>query len=238
MTPHINRLTKFKQWILRLFFILKNLLLTALIVSLLSVIVFKYLPVYYTPQMCADLLKQAWHGQRPHIEHAWKPMSEMSQNCIQAVVASEDYLFVVHKGFDFDNENIRLNRGARALYRQHNTISEQTACNVFLWHREGYIRNGLEMYFTILLEWIWGKERILEVYLNTTRIGKGIYGVESASQQYYAHAADSVTATEAAGIAACLVNPEHLNPAQPSVYLLRRQAKILGIMEDMIIIKF
>lgn len=150
---------------------------------------------------------------------------------IQAVVASEDNRFRDHHGFDMQaikkaadyNKKHRRKRGA-------STISQQVAKNVFLWPARTWIRKGFEVYFTFLIETIWSKKRIMVVYLNVIETGNGIYGVEAASRKYFNKPALKLTRGESALIAACLPNPRKRNPARPTPYLLRRQAKIMDLM--------
>ena len=117
------------------------------------------------------------------------------------------------------------------------TISQQTAKNVFLWPGRTYLRKGIEAYFTVLIEWIWGKERIMEVYLNSIEMGDGIYGAEAVAQAHFKKPAYKLTKAEAALIAATLPNPRKFNSAKPSPYMLKRQTKIMSLMEKLLKIK-
>ena len=171
---------------------------------------------------------------KPNVEHQWIALKKISPHLIQAVLASEDYLFLLHKGFDSNNENPKMNQSVRILYRENKTISQQTARAVFLFSGDSYCNKLLESYFTILIELVWGKERIMEVYLNSIEMGDRLFGAEATSQAYYAISAEDLSAFEAAGIAACLVNPKELNPCEPNTYILRRQTKIKSIMDDML----
>ena len=114
------------------------------------------------------------------------------------------------------------------------TISQQTAKNVFLWPGKSYLRKGIEVYFTFLIEWIWGKERIMEVYLNSIEMGEGIYGAEAVAEAHFGKHAYQLTKSEAALIAATLPNPRKFNSAKPSPYMLKRQAKIISLMGKLI----
>ena len=155
----------------------------------------------------------------------------MSPALIQAVIASEDNLFCEHKGFDWQE--------MKKMYAQHqekgkkirgcSTISQQTAKNVFTWGTSTWARKIFEAYFTFLIEKIWGKERILEVYLNVAEMGKGIYGAEAAALEYYGcHAAD-LNRSQSIAIAVCLPNPIRFNPRVKSSYLSERQAQIRSL---------
>lgn len=143
------------------------------------------------------------------LKRTYKSMKEISPYAKLAVISSEDQLFPDHDGFDFKSieKAMKHNQKSKSL-RGASTISQQVAKNVFLWQGGGFFRKGLEVYFTFMIEWIWGKKRILEMYLNVSEMGKGIYGIEAASQNYYGHAARSLNRTEAAKIAACLPNPK------------------------------
>lgn len=135
---------------------------------------------------------------------------EISPNIKLAVIASEDQIYPDHSGFDWKNikKAMEYNEKKPGRIRGASTISQQVAKNVFLWQGRDWLRKGLEMYFTKMIEWIWGKERILEVYLNVIEMGKGIFGAEAASQAYFKKPAKNLTRKEAAMIAACLPNPK------------------------------
>jgi monofunctional biosynthetic peptidoglycan transglycosylase len=184
--------------------------------------------------MFAKNAEQLFSAQKVHIRHQWKPLSEISPALIQAIIASEDYLFLIHNGFDANKENRSLNRGTLILYQDNPTISQQTAGNVFLLPGKNYLNTVLETYFTILIEFIWGKKRILEVYLNSIEMGNAIFGAEAISQKIFNKPARMLDNSESALIAACLISPDELNPSKPTSYILRRQAKIMGIMEEML----
>jgi monofunctional biosynthetic peptidoglycan transglycosylase len=136
--------------------------------------------------------------------------NEISRNIKLAVIASEDQVFPDHSGFDWKNikKAMEYNEKKPNRIRGASTISQQVAKNVFLWQGRGWIRKGLEVYFTQMIEWIWGKERILEVYVNVIEMGKGIYGAEAAAQAYFKKPARNLTKREASLIAACLPNPK------------------------------
>lgn len=205
----------------------RNLFLFFFLFSLLVVTVYKWVPVYFTPLMFI----RSSEASAPGRKHEWVPIEKISQAMVLAVVASEDNLFMTHKGFD--RKQIRkameeAEKGGRK--RGASTISQQTAKNVFLWPGKTYFRKGLEAYFTVLIELIWGKERIMEVYLNSIEMGNGIYGVEAASQTYFSKPAIQLGRSEAALIAASLPNPRKRNPAAPSDYMLQRHSEILSLM--------
>ena len=216
---------------------IRNTFLLLFVLSLLSVILGKYFPVYYTPYMFAKNVKQLVSGEKVHLSHRWKPLSEISPHLMQAVIASEDYTFLIHNGFDTDKSNMTIQRGARILYVENTTISQQTASNVFLFPGKSFLHQPFELYFTILIEFVWGKERILEVYLNSVEMGNAVFGAEAMAQTTFEIPARELDTAQSALIAACLINPTELDPNEPTTYLLRRQAKIMGIMDELRIIQ-
>ncbi len=218
---------------------IRNIFILFIFLSLFFVVLFKYVPVYYTPLMFIRVTEQWSDHKKAHIDHHWVSLSKISQNLVQAVVASEDNLFLAHNGFDFDQIEIaqkEANKGKKL--RGASTISQQTAKNVFLWPGRSYIRKGLEVYFTVLIEFIWGKERIMEVYLNSVEMGDGIYGAEAVALRHFNKHADKLTANEAALIAASLPNPIKFNSSKPSSYMRKRQAKIVSLMGKIIKVDF
>lgn len=179
--------------------------------------------------------------QRPSkVERQWVNIDEISPNIIQAVVASEDNLFLSHSGFDFEQIKIAIEESKRKNkpMRGASTISQQTAKNVFLWNGRSYLRKGLEVWYTFLIETFWSKERIMEVYLNVIEYGDGIYGIEAASQHYFNRSAKKLTKHQSALIAAALPNPLKRNPAHPTKYLNRRANKIMRLMNNIGPVKF
>jgi monofunctional biosynthetic peptidoglycan transglycosylase len=143
------------------------------------------------------------------LQRDYVDINNMSPNIKLAVMSAEDQIFPDHNGFDFKSieKAMKHNRKSKSL-RGASTISQQVAKNVFLWQHGGYLRKGLEVYFTFMIEKIWGKKRILEMYLNIAEMGEGIFGVEAASKKYFNKPAKTLTRTEAAMIAACLPNPK------------------------------
>ncbi|MFM7431297.1 MAG: monofunctional biosynthetic peptidoglycan transglycosylase [Flammeovirgaceae bacterium] len=159
---------------------------------------------------------------------------EMSPNIKLAVMASEDQLFPDHNGFDVESIKKAWSEKnkKRKRVRGASTISQQVAKNVFLWQGRSWVRKGLEVYFTFMIELIWGKERILEVYLNVAEMGKGIFGVEAASRNYFKKPAKKLSRAEAAMIAACLPNPKKFRVQPPSNYISRRYPQIMVQMNN------
>lgn len=206
----------------------RRILLGLFLGTLLPVLVLRWLP----PPASAFML-QAWFASllQPGeftLEYRWKPWNEISVHAAAAVVASEDQLFMQHHGFDFKSMRHALhsNRKGRPL-RGASTITQQTAKNLFLHAGKSFWRKGLEAYFTVLLEALWPKRRILEMYLNVAQFGKGIYGIGAASQHFFHKDASRLMPTEAALLAAVLPNPLVLRADRPSAYVLRRRQWIL-----------
>jgi len=162
----------------------------------------------------------------------WK---KISYNAKLSVIASEDQVFPDHNGFDWKSIKKAMAYNKRKPNRIHgaSTISQQVAKNVFLWQGRGWIRKGLEAYFTFMIELIWGKKRILEVYLNVIEMGKGIYGIEAASQSYFNKPATSLTRAEAATIASCLPNPKNYTVKPLSNYVASRRQRVMQQMNNL-----
>ena len=196
-------------------------------VSILLVIIFKFVPVPFTPLMITRAFEQKFAGKEMTCSHDWVPIENISVNMQKAVIASEDGTFLKHNGFDFTamKKALKNNEKGRKI-KGGSTISQQTAKNVFLWQGRSYIRKGFEAYFTFLIELIWGKERIMEIYLNSIEMGDGVYGVEAASQHWYRKSASNLTVQQAAGIAAILPNPRKFKATDSSSYINNRKSKI------------
>jgi len=160
---------------------------------------------------------------------------ELSANIKLAVMASEDQVFPDHDGFDWKsiNKAMKHNEKKPTRVKGASTISQQTAKNVFLWQGRSWVRKGFEMYFTKMIEWIWGKKRILEVYLNVIEMGRGIYGSEAAAQAYFGKPASKLTRKEAAMIAACLPNPKKYTVKPLSRYVAVRNGWVLRQMQSL-----
>ena len=216
----------------------RNILLFLFISSILAVVAYKFIPVYYTPLMLTRLYDQYKSGKPFKLEHTWVPLSKIAQPLVQAVVASEDNLFLDHNGFDIEQiQKARDEAEKGKRVRGASTISQQTAKNVFLLPTKSYIRKGIEVYFTLLIEWIWGKERIMEVYLNSIEMGDGIYGAEAVAKVHFKKQAYQLTREEAALVAASLPNPRKFNSGKPSPYMLKRQGQILSLMGKLLKIR-
>ena len=197
------------------------------IISFSVVLLFKFVPVPFTPLMGIRALEHNSAGKDMVCSHDWVPIDEISLNLQKAVIASEDGRFLEHSGFDFEamQKAFKNNQKGKRL-KGGSTISQQTAKNVFLWQGRSYVRKGLEAYYTVLIELIWGKKRIMEVYLNSIEMGDGVYGAEAAAKHWYRKDAASLTRYEAAGIAAILPNPRKYKASNSSSYINRRKARI------------
>lgn len=199
-----------------------------LVLSVLSVILFRWVPVPVTPLMLIRCVQQKAEGKDMRLKKDWVAFDEISPHLQLAVVCSEDQNFLKHNGFDFEaiekamehNETHKRKRGA-------STISQQTAKNVFLWPGRSWIRKGFEVYFTFLIELFWSKERIMHVYLNVIEMGDGVYGAEAAAQQFFKKHAADLHRSEAALIASVLPNPRKWSPDRPTAYIRSRQAWVL-----------
>lgn len=191
-------------------------LLGLFLFSILIVFVYKWLPVPLTPLMVIRAVEQKQDNNEFVLKHNWVPLEDISLNLQLAVICSEDQNFIRHKGFDLKaiEKAVENNKKGKRI-RGASTISQQTAKNVFLWPKRSWFRKGLETYFTFLIELIWSKERIMEVYLNSIEMGEGIYGAEAASQFWYKKQAKNLSVYEAASIAAILPSPlkYRANPA-------------------------
>ncbi len=178
----------------------------------------------------------AWraHDLSYRTDYEWVGLERIATTAAIAVIASEDQQFPFHAGFDLNSirESVRASERGRKL-RGASTISQQVAKNLFLWNGHSFVRKALEAWLTVLIETLWPKERILEIYLNIVEFGRGIYGVEAASHRFYRTSAARLTASEAALLAAVLPNPLRLRVDRPSAYVLGRRDWILGQMRDL-----
>ena len=210
---------------------LKKAFLWFLGLSVFSVLVFKWVPIPFTPLMITRVIENKLDGNDAIFSHDWVALEEISPNLQKAVIASEDGNFLKHNGFDFDamQKALKNNQKGRKI-KGGSTISQQTAKNVFLWQGRSYIRKALEAYFTVLIEIIWGKERIMEVYLNSIEMGNGVYGAQEAARHWYSTTAKELTKKQAAGIAAILPNPRKYKASNSSAYINKRKERIVRVM--------
>jgi len=209
----------------RLPFIALRFFIYFFVISVVWVFVLRFVPVWITPFMIFRKIEAFKADEETKIYSDWESYDNISKEAALAVVASEDQNFPHHWGFDFDEIYDAMTE-KRKRVRGASTISQQVAKNVFLWHGRSFIRKGLEAYFTILIEIIWDKERILEVYLNVAEMGKMTFGVEAASLRYYKKSAKNLTRLEAARIAAVLPNPLRFSIKNPSSYVMKRSTQI------------
>ena len=211
---------------LRLFW---KLCLVLFLMSVLWVMAYRWLDPPVTLHMLSKRSEPSPKTEKVEvINYRFVELEEMSVQLPLAVIASEDQLFLVHSGFDFKAIKLAFQRNMSSKKTMGgSTISQQVAKNVFLWHGRSYIRKGIEMYFTFLIELLWGKERIMEVYLNIAEMGDHVFGVHAASQKYFKTTPDKLGRQQAALLAAVLPNPIRYSAARPSGYTLRRRRNIV-----------
>jgi len=211
--PNYRRPSKKKGGIVRF---LLRLIIWLFILSIGYVVILRFVPPPITATMVGDLI--AGRG----VDKDWMGLSEMDRDMVRAAIAAEDSKFCQHSGFDWDAIQDAAKRNASGgRIRGGSTISQQTAKNVFLWQGGGYARKGMEAYFTFLIEHIWGKRRIMEVYLNVAETGIGTYGANAGSLRYFDHDASAMSATEAARIAAVLPLPKQRGAIAPQGFTRR-----------------
>ena len=200
--------------------------------SIGAVVLYRWVPVYVTPLMVIRSVQQVKNGESLRLRHHWVPLDEMSKYMPVAVIASEDQRFMEHHGFDYEAIEKAIDEKRKGKrQRGGSTISQQTAKNVFLWPGHSWVRKGLEAYFTFLMELIWSKQRIMEVYLNSIEMGDGIYGAEAVAQWHFGCTAAQLTRANCALIAATLPNPIRFSSKTPSNYMLKRQTWIMRQMK-------
>ena len=200
------------------------------IISVSIVIVLKWVPVYITPLMVVRSIEH-FNDDTYHIYKTWRPLERISPNIGCAVMAGEDNRFLTHSGFDLKEINKALDAKKRGRkLRGASTISQQTAKNVFLIPSRSWVRKGFEAYYTCLIELIWGKRRIMEVYLNVAEMGRGLFGAEAAAERLFHTRASGLSERQAALIAATLPSPIKRHANSPSTYLSKRAYQIQRIM--------
>ena len=188
---------------------------------IIVVAIYRFVP----PPVTFLMVQRVFEGHG--LERRWVPMRRISPNLVRAVIAAEDARFCDHRGFDLEAiEKAMAANAAGKKLRGGSTISQQTAKNVFLWEGRSYLRKGLEAYFTVLIEAVWGKHRIMEVYLNSVEWGPGIYGAEAASQRIFKKPARDLTTTQASRLAAILPSPLKWKAARPGPYVAKRSRRI------------
>ncbi|CAN5514459.1 monofunctional biosynthetic peptidoglycan transglycosylase [soil metagenome] len=205
--------------------LVRNILLALFILlvagPVLTVIVYRFVPPPATPLMVIRALEgKGWN-------HHWRSINDVSPTLPRALIAAEDARFCDHHGFDVEAlQKAYANNEKGGRIRGGSTISQQTAKNVFLWPGRSYVRKGLEAYFTVLIETLWGKKRIMEVYLNSIEYGPGIYGAEAASQAYFKVGADRLTPLQSSRLAAILPSPLKWKAVNPGRYVKKRSSRI------------
>ena len=197
------------------------------VASLLLVTAFRWIPIRFTPLM----LKRAVQNKEIHARQNWVKLEQVSPALIQAVIAAEDNRFCEHRGFDWTEMGKMMDdhKEKGKKIRGCSTISQQTAKNVFTFGSRTWARKALESYWTVLIEKIWGKRRIMEVYLNVAETGPGLYGMEAAALHYYGVHAKDLDKKQACAIAACLPAPLQRAPDSPTNFLLKRQRQIAAL---------
>jgi len=208
------------------YWLLVRIPLWFVIISVALVTIFKWVPVYYTPLMAVRAFQYDFGFRRE-----WTPLEKVSPEMIKAVIASEDNRFATHKGFDWIEVRKmvgdHVSKGKKL--RGCSTISQQTAKNVFTFGTSTIVRKGFEAWWTVLIELIWGKERIMEVYLNIAETGPGMYGVQAAAEYYYKVDAAKLNRSQAASIAMCLPSPLRFKPTGSTNYLNKRRNAIVTL---------
>ena len=202
--------------------------------TILAVVALRFLPVYVTPLMVIRLAQQVGEGRELRMSHQWVPRREISNDLPVAVIASEDANFMTHHGFDYKAIEHAAERNRKHPEKRKlgaSTISQQTAKNVFLWPGRSWTRKGFEVYFTALIELLWSKQRIMEVYLNSIEMGDGIYGAEAVAEAHFGTDAKHLSRSQCALIAATLPNPRRFSSKTPSAYMQKRQNRILKEMK-------
>ena len=214
------------------FKILLRVLLGFVIISFVSTLIFRFVPIPVTPLMIIRYFEM----EEGKIDKDWKSLEEIGKNMPLAVVTAEDQKFAEHFGFDMEaiEKAMKYNEKHKGKkVKGASTISQQTAKNVFLWPGRSWIRKGLEVYFTFVIEICWSKERIIEVYLNVIEMGPGVYGAEAAAQYYFNKSSSKLTKKEAATIAAILPNPIRWSASRPTPYIIKKRNWIVRHMKYM-----
>ncbi len=206
--------------------LVKLVLVVVFVIPLVWVAIGRLVPPPVTPLMLIRL------PEGNGLDYRWRPISRISPALVQAAVAAEDSRFCEHHGFDYRaiEKAMAHNERRPNRIRGGSTISQQTAKNVFLWQGRSYLRKGMEAYFTVLTEGLWGKRRIMETYLNVVEWGPGIYGAEAAAQRYFGTDAAHLSNVQASRLAAILPNPRKWSADEPGVYVQRRSRRIGGAM--------
>ena len=223
--PRKSKPSAKRPWHKRLLSALVKFVIGLFLLSVAIVFLYRFMPVPVTILQLTRCVEQFENDKPIRLKKDWVSLDEISNKLQLAVVCSEDQKFLNHNGFDVEaiEKAIEHNRKGKRV-RGASTISQQTAKNVFLWQGRTWVRKGLEVYFTGLIELIWTKQRIIEVYLNVIEMGDGIYGAEMASKIYFKKSASALTTVEAALLASILPNPRIYSATNPSSFVRGRQA--------------
>lgn len=218
----------------RFFKLIFKIFLWFFVVSVLWVLIYRFVPPPFTITMLSNSISNMGTDDPVIWKYDWEKLDNISVNMQKAVVAAEDQKFPEHFGFDTEAIEKALEKNEKGgKLRGGSTISQQTAKNAFLWQGRTWVRKGFEAYFTLLIEIIWGKKRILEVYLNIIELGNGVYGAEAAAQKYFGKSAAQLSPQQAASLAAVLPAPKRYSVTKPGPYVRKRQKWILRQMRNM-----
>jgi monofunctional biosynthetic peptidoglycan transglycosylase len=212
------------RWIFRF-------ILIAFFSSIIFTLIFRFVNPPFTPLMVIRSLEGMSNGEKIGINQEWVNLEDISPNLIKAVISAEDAKFFSHHGVDWEAVKKAKKRNEKLKGKKvygASTISMQCARNVFLWQGRNYIRKALEVYFTFLIEFFWGKKRILEIYLNVIEWGNGVYGIESASQKYFKINSKFLSPSQSSLLAVVLPNPRKWSPSKPNNYVKKRAGKVRG----------
>ncbi|MCL7939861.1 monofunctional biosynthetic peptidoglycan transglycosylase [Halomonas sp. ATCH28] len=223
-----------REWWQRVWRVLWRTLLGFVVCSLVLVLLLRVVPVFGSMVMVERKVQSWVAGESLDIRHQWQPWQRLSDHAKLAVIAAEDQRFPLHHGFDF-GEMRRAWEASRngGRLRGASTISQQTAKNLFLWTGRSWVRKGLEAWFTLLIEALWPKQRILEVYLNIVEWDSGVFGLEAASRHYFGVAAEELSEAQASRLAAILPDPRGRDAARPGPQVERRSAWIRQQMRNL-----
>jgi len=221
--------TENRSWFLNIIRTCKRIFLILFFGQLLYIVLLKWI----NPPITLTQIGSVLRGEG--LKRDYVDISSIHSNAGLAIIAAEDQRFADHAGFDWKSieKAVAYNKRKPNRVRGASTLSQQTAKNVFLWQGRSWIRKGLEVYFTAMIELVWGKKRILEVYLNVAEMGKGVYGIEAASNTYFNKKASKLTRNEAAQIAAALPNPKKYSVVPKSRYVARRSQWVLRQMRNL-----
>ena len=224
--PVIAKLKKIFESVASL---LRKAIVIALIATIVPVVLLRWIPPVTSAFMIRKSITSLWSDRKGYkTRYKWTPWNKISPHAGIAVIASEDQMFPEHFGFDLESISDAVDKHSRGKrLRGASTISQQVAKNLFLWPGRSFIRKGLEAYFTVLIETIWSKQRILEVYLNVAEFGDGIFGVGAASEAFFKKPPSKLGSSEAALLAAVLPNPIRLHADRPTMYVNSRRVWIL-----------